>query len=93
MRLMIGLISLIISIIGNPINCDPYVVGWYRFDHSHVVLQPQVLDVLSEALEGVVPDGRDLVLVEVQRPKLMDRPQRRRWKLLDQVRRHRQRRQ
>ena len=48
---------------------------------------------LSKALKGVVPDGRDLVLVEVKRPELVDGPQRRRWELLDQVRRHRQRRQ
>ena len=55
----------------------------------HVVLKPEVLDMFAESLERVLTQQRDLVLVHVQRPELVDRPQRRRRELLDQVRRHR----
>ena len=53
--------------------------------YSHVVLQPEVLDVLAEALEGVLADGLDLVVVGVEGLEAVDAAQGRAGEGLDLV--------
>ena len=43
-----------------------------RTHNSHVILQPEELDVLPESLEGVLAQNRDLVVVDMQGFQLVD---------------------
>ena len=43
-----------------------------RAEYSHVILQPEELDVLPESLEGVLAQNRDLVVVDMQGFQLVD---------------------